>query len=308
MNIEKFNTRFGAHGRIVFKPGFAGYPNVVLAGRYGVAEVSLLGANVLSYRPTGQSPVIFRPAKKDDEYNRGDSFHGGIPVCWPQFGNRFSKSLPQHGFASKLVFEPRASEYSDEMTSITLGLRSNEETLAIWPHKFDLELEISVTMKLNLTLRTKNIDDSPFDFSCGFHPYFILRNRDEALVRGVDGFECLLAARENDLGERSGDIKLDYAPDDVFALPDTPKHAFAILDPGLRRAIAVVSAGNTREVVWNCGEGANIVDFGEGDWQRYVCVEPVSDWPGGRTLEPGQSHELMVAIQSSIDESASSGN
>ena len=304
MNIAKFNSRFGAQGRIVFKPGFAGYPNVVLAGRYGAAEVALLGGNVLSYRPTGQSPVIFRPAKKDDEYNRGDSFHGGIPVCWPQFGNRFSKSLPQHGFASKLVFEPRASEYSDEMTSITLGLKSNEETLAIWPHEFDLELEISVTMKLNLTLRTKNTGDKPFDFSCGFHPYFVLRNRDDAVVRGVDGFECLLAARESDLGVRSGDIKLDYAPDDVFALPEAPKHAFAILDPGLRRAIAVVSAGNTREVVWNCGESASIVDFAEGDWKRYVCVEPVSDWPNGRTLEPGQTHELTAAIQSSIDESA----
>lgn len=302
MNTAKLNQRYGAPGRIVFKTGFAGYPNVVLASRYGAAEVALLGANVLSYRPTGQPPVLFRPAKKDEEYNRGDSFHGGIPVCWPQFGNRFSKSLPQHGFASKLVFEVRSTEYTDEMTAITLGLRSNEETLALWPHEFDLELEISVTMKLNLTLRTKNTGDKPFDFSCGFHPYFVLRDRDAATVRGTDGLECILSAREDGLGVRSGDMKLDYASDDVFALPDSPKHAFAILDPGLRRAIAVVSAGNTREVVWNCGEAGKVVDFGADDWRRYVCVEPVSDWPGGRSLEPGQSHELMAAIQSSMDE------
>ena len=301
MDVKELNSRYGAPGRIAFRTGFAGYPNAVLAGRYGTAEVSLLGGNVLSYRPTGQPPVVFRPSKGDAEYNRGDKFHGGIPVCWPQFGNRFSKALPQHGFASKLVFEVRASEYSEEMTGLTLGLKSTEETLKLWPHEFDLELEISVTMKLNLSLRTKNTGAEPFDFSCGFHPYFVLRERDAATVRGADGLECMLAAREGDLGVRHGDIALDYAPDDVFALPDAPKHAFAIVDPGLRRAIAVVSSGNTRQVVWNCGD-EKPVDFGADDWRRYVCVEPVSDWPGGRTLEPGQTHVLTVAIQAVMEE------
>ena len=123
MTIDQLNSRFGAPGRIVFRNGFAGYPEAVLAGKFGTAEVALLGANVLSYRPTGHAPVIFRPDRRD--YNRGDSFHGGIPVCWPQFGNRFSKGLPQHGFARKMVFEVRGTEYSEEMTEVTLGLASN---------------------------------------------------------------------------------------------------------------------------------------------------------------------------------------
>lgn len=127
VQIEELNARFGAPGRIAFREGFAGYPNVALANKYGSAEIALLGANVLAYRPTGHSPVIYRPAKTD--YNRGESFHGGIPVCWPQFGNRFSKDLPQHGFARRMVFEVRGTEYSDEMTEITLGLKNDVETL-----------------------------------------------------------------------------------------------------------------------------------------------------------------------------------
>ena len=301
MDTAKLNQRFGAPGRIVFRGGFAGYPTAVLANRFGTAEVSLLGGNVLSYRPTGHSPVIFRSAKGDDEYNRGDKFHGGIPVCWPQFGNRFSKELPQHGFASKMVFDVRGTEYSEEKTELTLGLRSNDETKKLWPHDFDLELKVSVTMKLNLSLVTKNTGAEPFEFSCGFHPYFLLRDRDSASVRGVDGLECILAQRDGDLGIRRGDIVLDHAPDDVFVLPDAPKHEFAVLDPGLRRAIAVVSTGNTREVVWNCGD-EKLSDCGPEDWRRVVCVEPVSDWPGGRTLAPGESHSLVVAIQSAMED------
>jgi len=301
MTISELNTRFGAPGRIVFREGFAGYPNVVLANKYGSAEVALLGANVLSYRPTGHGPVIFRPAKKDAEYNRGDKFHGGIPVCWPQFGQRFSKDLPQHGFASKLVFDVRATEYSDEMTEIRLGIVSTDETRTVWPHDFDFEVKIVLSMKLNLSMTTINTGKDPFDFSCGFHPYFVVRDRDAASVRGIDGLECIFSLVKEDIGFRSGDLKLDHAPDDVFALPTAPKHEFAILDPGLRRAIAVVSSGNTREVVWNCGNDP-IPDYSAEDWKHYVCVEPVSDWPGGRTLPAGGKHEILLAIQATLEE------
>ena len=151
MNAEYLNSRYGAPGRIVFRAGLAGYPNVLIANKYGSAEISLLGANVLDYRPTGVGPVIFRPAKRD--YNRGDSVHAGVPVCWPQFGNRFSRELPQHGFARRLVFEVRGTEYSEEKTEIVLGLRSDAETRKVWPHDFDLEYTVSVTMKIGRATR-----------------------------------------------------------------------------------------------------------------------------------------------------------
>jgi len=300
MSIDELNRRFGAPGRIVFGAGFAGYPNVVLANKYGTAEVALCGANVLGYRPTGHSPVVFRPAKRD--YNRGDKFHGGIPVCWPQFGNRFSKDLPGHGFASMMVFEVRGTTYSEDMTEITLGLKSSADTKTLWPHDFDLEYKVSVSMKLNLKLTTANTGDGPFDFSCGFHPYFVVRERDGVTVRGVDGAKYVDGTTE-DLREGvwRGDLTADFAPDHIFTLPVAPKHELAILDPGLKRAIAVVASGNDCAVVWNCGKDSPMCDYGPDDWSKYICVEPVSDWPGGRTLAAGEKHVLTAAIQASLD-------
>ena len=297
--LNELNARFGAPGRIVFREGFAGYPDVVIANKYGSAEIALLGANVLSYRPTGQSPVIFRPAKRD--YNRGDSFHGGIPVCWPQFGNRFSKELPQHGFARKMVFEVRGTEYTDEMTEVTLGLRSDDETKKLWNHDFDLELKVSVSMKLNLQLTTKNTGAEPFDFSCGFHPYFLLADRDGATVKGLAGFSFFNGVSGKPDDRLEGDLVMDRATDHIFSLPLAPKHEFAILDAGLKRATALVSSGNTKTVVWNPGPEGKLADFGPDDWKKFVCVEPVSDWPGGGTLQPGATHELLAAIQSSLE-------
>lgn len=302
MTVAELNSRFGAPGRIVFREGFAGYPNVVIASQYGSAEIALLGGNVLSYRPTGHGPVVFRPAKRD--YNRGESFHGGIPVCWPQFGNKAFKDLPQHGFARFLVFEVRGTEYSEEKTEVVLGLKSNEETLKMWPHEFDLEFKVSVTMKLNLTLKTVNTGKTPFDFSCGFHPYFVVRNRDEVVLKGLDGCSYVDGTKA-DLPTLTwtGDFPVTIAPDHIFSLKSAPKHEFAILDSGLKRAIAMVSSGNQKCVVWNCGESAKLSDFEPGDWKKYVCVEPVSEWPGYQTLEPGQAHELMAAIQAHLENS-----
>lgn len=299
MTINELNTRYGAPGRIVFRQGHAGYPEVVLANKFGTAEVALLGANVLSYKPTGHSPVIFRPAKRD--YNRGESLHGGIPVCWPQFGRLAIPGMSPHGFAKIMPFTVRATQYSEDMTEVTLALKSSEETKSLWPYDFDLEVKISVSMKLNLKLTTKNTGEKDFEFTAGFHPYFLVRERDDVTVRGLDGCGYIFA---EDMSEhvQEGDLKMDTEADHVFTLKKELKHEFAILDPGLKRAIAMVSTGSANAVVWNPGAKMKLADLEEGDWRRFVCVEPVTHWPKApAVLKPGEKHELVAAIQASAE-------
>ncbi len=294
------NMRYGAPGRIVFRKGFAGYPEVVLANKYGTAEIALMGANVLSYRPTGHSPVLFRPSKRD--YNRGESIHGGLPVCWPQFGKLAIEGMSAHGFARVMPFEVRGTVYSEDMTEITLGLKSSPDTKALWPYDFDLEYKVSVSMKLNLKLTTKNTGGTAFGFTAGFHPYFLVRERDGVIVRGLDGCSYV-DARDMSDHVLSGDLAMDSEADHVFTLKPGPKHEFALIDPGLGRAIAMVSAGSGNAVVWNPGPAAKLSDCEAEDWRKFVCVEPVTAWPKyGALLEPGESHSLVAAIQSNAEE------
>lgn len=294
--IDELNSRYGAPSRIVFHQGFAGYPEVVLANRYGAAEIALMGANVLSYRPTGHSPVLFRPAKRD--YNRGDSFHGGIPVCWPQFGRLAIEGMAAHGFARVMPFDVRGTSYSEDMTEITLGLKSGDETRRLWPHDFDLEYKVSVSMKLNMRLTTRNTGDGPFEFTAGLHPYLLVRERDAVTVRGLDGRPY---ADARDMSEHvlTGDLAMDSEADSVFSLEAAPRHEFALVDPGLGRAVAMASSGSGNAVVWNPGPAVKLADLGEDDWRKFVCVEPVTAWPKARAaLGPGESATLSAAIQS----------
>ena len=300
--IDELMRRYGAPERIVFRTGFGGYPEAVLSNKYGTAEVALLGANTLSYRPTGHAPVIFRPAKRD--YNRGDSIHGGIPVCWPQFGKLAIPGMAQHGFARIMPFEVRSTQYTEEMTEIALGLKSSDETKRLFPYDFDLEVKVTLSMKLNLRMTTKNIGPEAFEFTGGFHPYFLVRERDGVSVRGLDGASYIYAEDMTE-GVQKGDFAMTEPKDHVFSLPSAPKHEFALLDSSLRRAIAMVSSGNESAIVWNPGPGSGIHDFAEDDWRKFVCVEPVTHWPKAtRALAPGETHELLVAIQAAAEEPA----
>lgn len=301
MTIDQLNTRYGAPGRIVFRPGHAGHPNVVLANKYGTAEIALCGGYVVSYRPTGHSEVLF--FNRDRDYNRGEGVHGGIPVCWPQFGNRAIDGMKQHGFARFMVFEVRGSVYSEDMTEITIGLRSSPDTKALWPHDFDLEYRISVSMKLNLKLVTKNTGTAPFAFTAGFHPYFLVRNRADVSVRGVDGLSYVDG---RDMSDKvfAGDFAATDSSDHIVTLKPEPKHEFALLDPGLKRAIGIVFFRGERLVIWNPGpEGiGGFADLGAEDWKRFLCVEPVTDWPRPTTeLKPGESAEFTAAFQSNLE-------
>ncbi len=297
--VEDLNKRYGAPGRIVFRPGHCGFPEVVLVNQYGTAEVALYGANVLAYRPTGHVPVLFRPSKRD--YMPDESFHGGVPVCWPQFGRLALPSLPQHGFARTSLFTVRGTQYSEEMTEITLALISSDETKKLFPYDFDLEVKITVSMKLNLRLTTKNTGTEAFEFTGGFHPYFLVRERDNVVVKGLDGVPYVRADKMTN-HIQSGDLALTTDVDHVFELPAAPKHEFAILDAGLRRAIALVGSGHASAIVWNPGPGVKLADLAPDDWRKFVCVEPVSHWPKAlKALEPGETHELLAAIQASAE-------
>ncbi len=306
--LEELNARYGAPGRIVFRMGHKGHPVAVLANRYGVAEVALLGANTLSYRPTGHAQTLYY---SNYDYNRADEVHGGIPVCWPQFGALALPNMTPHGFARVLLFSVRSAKYSEEMTELTLGVSSSDDTRALWPHDFDLEVTVTVSMKLTLKLVTKNTGTEPFEFTCGFHPYLNVRERDNTILRGVDGLDYIDA---NTVGgavpcaplTQRGDLACNQALNHIFTLPAQPKQEFVLLDNGLHRAIAVVSNGNANEVVWNPGEGKAYKDIPADAWRHFVCVEPVSSWPKAlRALAPGETHELLAAIQSTLPENES---
>jgi len=297
-DCEMLNRRYGAPGRIVFRPSRHNVPIVVLANQYGSAEVALLGAQTISYRPTGNPPVLWMP-REYDTYEAGVEIHGGIPVCWPWFARNGEPGSKLHGIARYAVWSVKGSEYSEDITEITLSLQSSPETRALWPHDFALELKISVSMKLTLVLTASNTGKDSFRATEGFHPYLLVRERDRTEVIGVDGLTFTDTKRpENGKRVWTGNMPVNEGGSKIFS---AEKFQYVLMDHGLDRAIAIVSRGNRCLVVWNPGEeSAERLDaFGIEGWRHFVCVEPCSTPRDVEyELKPGESHTLMMAVQS----------
>jgi len=304
-DCDALNRRWGAPERIVFRPSESGSPVVVLVNRYGACEVQLFGAQVLSYRPTGQLPVLFRP--RTMRFDSDKEVHGGIPVCWPWFGACGEPGTGKHGLARYAHWSVRATEYSEDLTEITLGLTDSPGTRALWPHAFALEYKISVSQKLTLSLKAKNTGDAPFLVTEGFHPYFSVRDAAATRVLGVGGCDYVYTKEEGRPAHtHTGDLPLNFAGSKVFAFPKgKPLNEAVLMDDGLRRALALVSRGCSKLVVWNPGpiDSGAFENLAADDWKRFVCVEPATLFrEDGYTLAPGEEHVLQAAIQSVPDD------
>lgn len=82
--------------------------------------------------------------------------------------------LPMHGFARRREFEAQA-----EAASACFTLRYDEESLKVYPFRFELELNFRLDGALLCTDYTvRNLDEGEILFSIGAHPGFLCANGD----------------------------------------------------------------------------------------------------------------------------------
>ncbi|MBQ9431444.1 MAG: D-hexose-6-phosphate mutarotase [Kiritimatiellae bacterium] len=291
-DLDFLNRKFGAPGRIAFRERSDGFPVAVLAGRYGTCEVSVVGAQVLTYRPVGLGPALF--VSKAARFEPGKPIRGGIPVCWPWFGK--ADGLPNHGFARTSRWTVVGSAYSGDETEISLRLLDDEATRALWPHRFEAKLEIKLGESLQLNLAMANPGDAPFSVTQGFHPYLLVRDLADAEIRRLGAAKVVDLLNGDKESVLSGTLTLTGAADMVVSPGSS---GYVLYDRGLDRSVLVTFKGARKLVVWNPGavgtSSAN--DMESGEERRFLCVEPVCFRGESVTLKPGETSRFSMALQ-----------
>ena len=87
--------------RVEIATGHGGLPFVKIQTPWSTAEIYLNGAHVTHFQKFGEPPLLFMSAKS--QFAPGKPIRGGIPICYPWFGNRAGG--PSHGFVRSLVWE-----------------------------------------------------------------------------------------------------------------------------------------------------------------------------------------------------------
>jgi glucose-6-phosphate 1-epimerase len=257
------------------------------------ATVLLHGAHLVSWTPPGGEEQLF--LSETAIYGPGASIRGGVPVIFPQFNQR--GPLPRHGLVRTRPWTLIESVVRGGCAIAVLGFASNEETLAIWPHQFELELTVSIgERELEIELAVVNTGAEAFDFQAALHTYLRCNDALKLQLEGLQGcaYEDALAAQAPaEPLQQWGDVLTVVGP------VDRVYHGLRrnLILRELGRKVDIGMRGFGDAVVWNPGEAANakMADLPPGDWQRMLCVEAAAivvpprlqageEWAGSQRL------------------------
>lgn len=253
------------------------------------AIVLLHGGHLVSWVPLGQGEQLY--LSPTARYGAGASVRGGMPVIFPQFNER--GPLPRHGLVRTRAWTPVESVVRGGHALGVLRFDSTEETLAIWPQPFSLELTFSVAGNtLEIEMAVTNTGDRPLDFTAALHTYLRCNDVLKAQLEGLQ--TCHYEdALKGEFHQQWGDVVSVIGPiDRIYRHQGQP-----LVLRELGRRVDLQLSGFEDVVVWNPGaEGAAALsDMPDADWTQMLCVEaayvrepvtvmPGDEWVGMQTL------------------------
>lgn len=275
--------------------GNGGLPMIKVSNTHADALISVYAGQVLSFTPKGAADVLFVSDKA--YYAAGKAIKGGVPICWPWFGaDPEGKGRPAHGFMRNRMWEMwGSSENADGSTTVTLGVESSPETLAIWPHAFKLAMEITVGKTLQLALVTQNTGDASFNITQALHTYFSVGDIAQTTVTGLEGTQYIdkAAGAGGAIKQQEGAVSIAAEVDRVYL--GVPAE-LVIADGAQNRTIRITSSGNKTAVVWNpwVEITASMGDLQDDDYTRFVCVETTNAADDVVEVPAGGEFRLVV--------------
>ena len=295
-DFSALNARFGLSGQLTFREGAGGLAVVEVANNQGSATIALQGAQVMTWAPRGQSPVIWlsRAAK----FAPGKSIRGGVPVCWPWFGpHATDTSLPAHGFARTVPWEVIGTQtMTDGSARIDFRLIKSDATRAPWPHSSQLECHVTVGATLEIELVTRNTDRIAVTIGDALHTYFEVGDIRQVTIQGLEGCPYLDKMDGGQRKQQTGPVTIGAETDRIYLNSSAD---CLIDDPGLTRRIRIRKRGSRSTVVWNpwIEKSAKMGDFGENGYLNMVCVESANAADDVVTIAPGGEHRLWVRYE-----------
>ena len=274
---------------------------------YGTHEllISQQGAQILSYQQDGQPPLIW--LSEQAAYRRGQGVRGGVPVCWPWFGNLLRNphtvqamhtqpdAAPAHGWVRTLNWTLEGIDCRDDGITLEFSYNTVTHPLPDWPHAAELRLCIQLDERLQIKLGTRNLGETSLSISQALHSYFAVSDIRHVTVEGLHGCRYIETLEDWQQREQTGALHFCGETDRIYL--DTPAH-LSILDPAWQRRIHLLSRGSQSAVVWNpwTDKAQRLSQFAHDAWQGMLCIENANVMADTLTLAPGEQQWLEVSL------------
>jgi len=264
------------------------------------------GAQILSYRQGDAPPIIW--LSEEAAFQQGQSVRGGVPICWPWFGDlarnpqtvqasyHGEQPAPFHGLVRTVPWQLREQRSDGDAAILEFDCPQALGALPGWPHRVELTLRIRLADDLQLSLSSRNDGDESVAISQALHSYFAVSDIHQVRVEGLAGcpyIDTLLDWKEC---QQQDDLHFSGETDRVYQqLPAT----LNLVDPGWNRRIQLTTRSSTSAVLWNpwIDKARRLSSFADDAWQRMLCIETANVTEDVVVLEPGQCHTLNTSIR-----------
>lgn len=295
-NIKSLNREYSIENHLIFKEGVGELVYAEIKNEAASGQIFLHGAQITSFTPNGQEPVLFLSPLS--QFEPGKAIRGGIPISWPWFAdNPTDSSKPAHGFARTSLWDVRATKrISEAETQITLGLSDNENTREIWDYRFDLELSVNIGIELNTQLTMTNSGNQEFTVTSAFHSYYQVGNVNDVTISGLEGANYIDKVNNFIKKTQEGSIRITSETDRIYL--DTTSDC-VIDDPVLKRKIRIHKSDSNSTVIWNpwSYKAQQMKDLGDQDYLNFVCVETTNAGEDIISISPGKQHKLEMRVE-----------
>ena len=271
-----------------------GFPVIEVQTPVSAATIAVHGAQVLTWAPTDHPPVLYVSPKA--KMTGGKALRGGIPICWPWFGNHpEDPQKPAHGFARTRFWELVSGEMVGKMATLVFKLVSDEETKALFPFDFELTATIRIADKLRVKLNMKNTGEEIYKVSSALHTYLSLGDIERIQLEGVKGSHYIdQASDDKDPVYQEKNLQIKGEVDRIYK----SMSSVLIRDLDRHRSVFIDKGGSRSTVIWNPWKekSKTIKDLPDKGYQEFVCVEAANAGTDKPMLSPGSSHTIQTVI------------
>lgn len=268
--------------------------------------VAQQGAQILSYQQGEQPPLIW--LSPDAAYQRGQSVRGGVPVCWPWFGDLrrnpqavqahyHEEQAPAHGLVRALDWELLGIDEEDSAVTLRFAYDTRNQPLEGWPRDASLTFVVRLAGDLSMSLETHNRGDTPLTLSQALHSYFAVSDVRQVHVEGLQG--CRYIDTLQDWQELRQQSELGFGSETDRIYLDTPAR-LSIVDPGWGRRIHLDARGSRSAVLWNpwIDKAGRLSQFPDDAWQDMLCIETANLLEDVVQVKPDERHRLELRLSS----------
>jgi glucose-6-phosphate 1-epimerase len=259
--------------------------------RFAQAEIALFGAHILSFIPKhdGRERLWLSEAAI---FDGKQAIRGGIPVCWPWFGDHPQKAqgqnFPAHGYVRTQQWQIIKCADNADGTQVVLQPTTTEG--AGFAGQTSLSLTVDIGSSMSIKLTTSNIGQHACSLSAALHSYFS--------VSAIS--QCSLHGLSRDYLDKTRAMQTYACPSPyVFAQETDRVHLCQPQQVSIhdsRGNTDIAHAGHDSIVVWNpwSAKSISMQDMADDGFQTMLCVETALTQ--AYTLQAQASHTLQQVI------------